>query len=51
MRFTATHPDVADCVVIDTEDADSARMIAAEQFAEQVGSAVDIVLVAVRPDN
>ena len=40
MRFIATHPDVADRVVIDTEDADLARMIAAETFAEQMGVAV-----------
>lgn len=37
MQYTATHPDAAEAVCVDTDCADSARGAAAEQFAELLG--------------
>ena len=43
MRYIATHPDAADAVTVDTEDADSARAIAAAQFAETLNLPESVV--------
>lgn len=43
MLFTATHPDLAAGAVIETDDADCARAIAADEFGHQLRLPADEV--------
>ncbi|WP_165588982.1 hypothetical protein [Mycolicibacterium conceptionense] len=46
-QFTATHPDLADVLTVDTDSVESARAIAAEQFAVELGVSVDVAAAAI----